>query len=305
MDAILSPITNMPCKIVAKIDSEKIKDIYLSEFNVDVTEYFTADITNVFICECPQTLYRFYYPAIVGKPEFYTFLYNYDWYYVKWKWENEQSLKYINKQDKILDVGCGSGLFLLELKARGFQNLNGLDNGILDEKIFTENNIFFNNNTIEKFSTTNENTFDVITCFQILEHIQDVKIFLETCQKMLKPNGKLIIAVPNCNPYLYKNDMLNALNMPPHHQGLWNRTSLNNMAHFFSLKTIDIKTQPIGNYLGFYTDIQKNRLKKQSLILNKLLNNNLLSKVYNKLLYMKRNKIDGHTILAVYEKMKN
>ena len=52
------------------------------------------------------------------------------------------------------------------------------------------------------------NSFDVITLWHVLEHVHDLKIYINTFRKLLKHNGRLIIAVPNHTSYdaqFYKN----------------------------------------------------------------------------------------------------
>ena len=92
--------------------------------------------------------------------------------------------------------------------------------------------------------------FDIVCAFQVLEHIDNVKSFIDSSLQILKKGGKLIIAVPFNNPYLFRNDILNTLNMPPHHMGLWNKKAFMNMDKFFPmcLEKLIIEKLPAEGY---------------------------------------------------------
>lgn len=61
------------------------------------------------------------------------------------------------------------------------------------------------------FVKENESQFDVVTFFQVLEHIADVHSFLTSALLTLKTGGKVILAVPNNEPYYLKYDRLHFL----------------------------------------------------------------------------------------------
>jgi 2-polyprenyl-3-methyl-5-hydroxy-6-metoxy-1,4-benzoquinol methylase len=80
---------------------------------------------------------------------------------------------------------------------------------------------------VDFFSLTpGEHNYDAVCLFQVLEHMHDISGFFKHVRAFIKPQGKLIISVPNNNPYLYVNDKLHTLNLPPHHMGLWTGSSL-------------------------------------------------------------------------------
>ena len=88
---------------------------------------------------------------------------------------------------------------------------------------------------------------------------------------VLKKGGKMIIAVPNNNPYLFEWDDYHTLNLPPHHAGLWNKTVFKNIENTFSIKNIHSFTyymavEPIiGN--GILSLVSKNMPMPMGLLL--------------------------------------
>lgn len=112
------------------------------------------------------------------------------------KWTMNSSL---NIDSKILDVGCGAGMFLLELRALGFTRLQGVDP-------FIANDIFYENGVRiwkKQLSDVNE-TFDLIMFHHSLEHIPTPRTYLEIARKLLAPKGVALIRVPVAGTFAWK-----------------------------------------------------------------------------------------------------
>ncbi len=101
---------------------------------------------------------------------------------------------------KILDIGCGGGL-LSEPMSRLGAEVYGIDaskKNIEIAKIHAEKsglNIKYFCSTPEKFK--NNLKFDVILNMEIVEHVENVVFFLESCSKLLKRDGIMFIATLN------------------------------------------------------------------------------------------------------------
>lgn len=110
-------------------------------------------------------------------------------------------IKKITKQKKgvLLDMGCGTGFFAASMKNSGW-DVTGIEPDSETRKLA------LSLNKIELFSTDifyelPEKRFDVITLWHVLEHVHSLKSTIVQLHKLLKENGKLIIAVPNRNCY--------------------------------------------------------------------------------------------------------
>jgi len=104
--------------------------------------------------------------------------------------------KYVDfKNKKILDVGCGIGMFLKQFKNLG-ADVFGVD---LDkEKVEIAKKKFPNvfHSKAEKMPFR-KSTFDIICLHEVIEHVEDDQQVIKECFRVLKPGGKLIIFAPN------------------------------------------------------------------------------------------------------------
>jgi SAM-dependent methyltransferase len=106
-----------------------------------------------------------------------------------------------DKNASILDIGCGLGQFLHELKKRGYTNALGID--INDESLEECKRKNLNCQGIQdivSFAKENTRKFDFITMSHVLEHIDKNQIIdtLKAIKEyLLKEGGAFIVMVPN------------------------------------------------------------------------------------------------------------
>ena len=99
----------------------------------------------------------------------------------------------------VLDVGCGTGEFLSHCQTRGL-SVTGIEPGTkAREHAINKHNLHVLE-SIELLGTENK-TFTCITLWHVLEHFHEPARALETLEKYLAPNGKMIIALPNYSSY--------------------------------------------------------------------------------------------------------
>src|SRR5690242_16749893 len=195
---IKSPfIESSPIVFQYNINIDRLKKKYKEIYNVDITSILsTTDKISVY--KCVESGYLFYYPfEISGDSNFYEKFQEYDWYYLPWKWEHQESIKFIKEKSKILEVGCGKGDFLKNLCLQ-YKNIECIGLELNKNTISSSTKCFeILNLSVEDFSLTNKNSFDIVCSFQVLEHIPMVYNYLNASVKCLKENGLLIISVPN------------------------------------------------------------------------------------------------------------
>lgn len=257
---MISPLTGIAeTTLLKRIHKEKLIKKYQQTFDYNISPLL-SQTEQVELYECNVTGYRFYYPfSIAGNSNFYEHLQQYDWYYMPWKWEHERASLYLQDGMKVLEVGCGQGGFLEEIKKRYRLEAVGLELNEAAVAEMKENGLNAYNATIQDHAEQNAESYDLVCSFQVLEHIADVKSFLEAQIKALRKGGKLIISVPNNDGFL--GDDKNLLNMPPHHMGLWNEASLLKMGELFELKHIATHYEPLQDYhKSYYLQVKAKRL---------------------------------------------
>lgn len=101
-----------------------------------------------------------------------------------------------NYKNEILDIGAGTGDFLLAAKKRGWK-ISGVEPNSLARKLAEEKGL----ELVEDTSFLSASFFDVITMWHVLEHVPDLDSQINELTRLLKPDGLLVIAVPNFKSY--------------------------------------------------------------------------------------------------------
>lgn len=96
---------------------------------------------------------------------------------------------------EILDIGCGTGAFLNGMKESGWQT-TGLEP---DEVAIAKAKELYNltpRPSTDLFKL-NAASYDAISMWHVLEHVHELQAYILQIEKLLKPSGKIFIAVPN------------------------------------------------------------------------------------------------------------
>jgi 2-polyprenyl-6-hydroxyphenyl methylase/3-demethylubiquinone-9 3-methyltransferase len=108
-------------------------------------------------------------------------------------------------EKKVLDVGCGGGILSESLAQRG-ADVTGIDMGDAPlgvaklHQLESGLSINYQKSTAEDFAKNHENTFDIVTCLEMLEHVPDPSSVINACAKMVKPGGTVFFSTINRNP---------------------------------------------------------------------------------------------------------
>ena len=107
----------------------------------------------------------------------------------------KNKVKLINaksEKGKLLDIGAGTGDFLVAAKNDGWQVL-GIEPNTKAKTIAINKEVHF----ADSLSDLESYSFDVITLWHVLEHVPNLEEYLKELKRLVKPSGIIIIAVPN------------------------------------------------------------------------------------------------------------
>lgn len=102
-----------------------------------------------------------------------------------------------------LEIGCGKGYFLKKLQEHTKCAI-GIEPGSASKPIWNSLNVTVVNDFFPSKNITQQ--FDIIASFCVMEHIADDVQFIKNMLSQLSENGKIIIAVPNCEEQLNRCD---------------------------------------------------------------------------------------------------
>ncbi|MFL5809349.1 MAG: class I SAM-dependent methyltransferase [Flavisolibacter sp.] len=99
----------------------------------------------------------------------------------------------VSKNDRILDIGTGSGLLLKKMWHHGYDHLAGVDPFISQDYIFPGKLQILKKDPL---LMDESKSFDLIMMHHSLEHMSDQDGIIAKVRKLLAPSGKLLVRIP-------------------------------------------------------------------------------------------------------------
>jgi len=98
----------------------------------------------------------------------------------------------------VLDIGCGTGLFLEQVREIG-ATPTGVDSFEPSVEACASKGLNVVLDDVFHFMDTSDDTFDGVMCSHVIEHFTPDKAFdlMRSARRILKPNGRLIVITPN------------------------------------------------------------------------------------------------------------
>lgn len=143
-------------------------------------------------------------------------------------------------QGSLLDIGCGVGDFLCQVKKENW-NVVGIEPSDTAKDI-AEQRLGFRPISPSEYNSFSDASFDVITLWHVLEHIDDLHFQTSEFERLLKPGGRLVIALPNYQSFdcQYYRDKWAAWDVP-RHLNHFSQKSLQNMIVSQGFSILDSK----------------------------------------------------------------
>jgi len=186
---------------------------------------------------CSVCRLGFFFPALEGSPDFYDALSMKSWYYQQEKPEYEIARRYIREDDRVVDVGCGSGEFATHIPLASYIGIEPNERAVTKAILLGRDVIL---GSFESFFENRSDAFDVVCCFQILEHVANPGRFFKLIGNFIRDGGLLIVSVPNAESFLAL-ESNQPLNYPPHHLTWWTASVLEKMADIFGYRVVTIE----------------------------------------------------------------
>jgi 2-polyprenyl-3-methyl-5-hydroxy-6-metoxy-1,4-benzoquinol methylase len=183
---------------------------------------------------CPTCTLEFAWPLVPGRELFYDALAAQEWYFppVRWEWDVVLGEAQRKGTRTLLEVGCGSGIFLKRVLQHTKIRPLGLD---LTPSVVAEcraQGLEVMEGTIERFREQQvaSERIDCVVAFHCLEHVADPVGFVRSMTEVVAVGGSIYVSTPY-SPLSYESLWPDPLNLPPHHMTRWNVKSYQVLAH--------------------------------------------------------------------------
>ena len=249
---IKSPLTGSDrVNKVGEIPVSFIQSTYQKYYGIETGSYFVG-LDTVSLYQCMDTGFRFYAPeSLAGDGSFYEKLREASGpdYYRTNRPEYIIAKEVIGVQKRVIDIGCGEGSFLSTIEKDN--QVQGIELNQVAMEAARSKGLKVSSTALKDLVENERNSYDVVCSFQVLEHVSNPRPFLEFCIDLLRPDGKLILAVPNNWPCIMGYQIWDELNMPPHHLGLWNKTAFEQLEKIFPIRLEKIAYTPPAKTLSY------------------------------------------------------
>jgi len=178
------------------------------------------------LLQCPRCELQVWDPADAGDAQWYESSEHYATTpFIDWLgWHHRHALDTLPGDARtLLDIGCADGRFVYAAAARGIDAV-GIDHSATLVGIGNERygGARLSRTSIEEFQDAGR-AFDVVTLFDVIEHVSDPLALLALAQDVTRPGGTLIVSTPNRRGYPWGR---HPMDRPPHHLTRWTPTAL-------------------------------------------------------------------------------
>lgn len=161
----------------------------------------------------------------------------------------------------LLDIGCGVGDFLHTAETHGWDCLGVEPSEVA--KAIAQKRMKGKIISGEELETLSDGSFDLITMWHVLEHVDDLKWQIAQLQRLVKPSGRVVIALPNYKSYdgQYYKELWAAYDVPRH----LNHFNRNTLTKMFKTSGLELIKMDKLKWDAFYISYLSEQYKHHSL----------------------------------------
>lgn len=212
---------------------------YRRQLGLGVLDQFAPSTRDLRLWRCASCGLEHFQPLVAGSSGFYAALGRAQQYYSTTRWEFTETVRRLPPDPDLLDVGCGDGFFLSMVsgtRRRGIEFNPDAAQRARDKGLQV---------ALTRLEDVPAASADQVTLFQVLEHTPDPRGFLAAAARVLRPGGRLFVAVPNNDTWVGEGPS-NPLNAPPHHPLRWRAEALRYAARLVDLRLEELLAEPLA-----------------------------------------------------------
>ncbi len=228
-----------------------LRRLWFERSEIDIATCLERPFTqpDVALMRCRECLLEFFPAALCGTAALYDHLGRFDYYYQSEKWETQAALDALEGAPaRAVEVGCGPGRFIEALRRRYPEaDVVGLEVNPQAAADAKDRGHDVRLTSLGQLASQEPSAFDAVYAFQVLEHVPAPQEFLRDAAALLKPAGRLVIAVPNADGFTSAavNDFGN---LPPHHLSRWRARVFDRVAPAHGLDVVAVHEEPVAPY---------------------------------------------------------
>lgn len=245
MKALGFPVS--PLDIAAPVEVERVYPVseivtgWRKRFGMDIATELEG-IDKLRLCRCSRSRLGFFWPLAAGSSHLYQELEPRPWYYRRGQWEYGCAIGRASAGERLLDLGCGAGLFVEQARNAGLA-AEGVDFNPAAVARAQAGGLPVICSDLNRLAAERPGAYGMVTAFQLLEHLSAPVPFLRSAVQLVRPGGRLLLAVPDSDGWLARTG--NLLDMPPHHVLHWNSEAMRYLTHLFPLELEELAIEPL------------------------------------------------------------
>jgi 2-polyprenyl-3-methyl-5-hydroxy-6-metoxy-1,4-benzoquinol methylase len=142
---------------------------------------------------------------------------------------------------RLLEIGCGNGIMLKRMSDLGWQ-VQGIDFDRKAVEVARSQGLHVHLGTLDEQNFPEE-SFDAVVMSHVIEHVPDPRALLESCRRVLKPDGQLMSITPNASSWGHRRYGADWYGLdPPRHLHVFTPEAMKALAEDVGLSRFEVSS---------------------------------------------------------------